>query len=46
MPKLKLVTFGCQANELDSARIAGILARQGYILTEDEAEADLIILNG
>jgi tRNA-2-methylthio-N6-dimethylallyladenosine synthase len=46
MPKLKLVTFGCQANELDSARIAGILARQGYILTDDEAEADLIILNG
>jgi len=46
MPKLKLVTFGCQANELDSARIAGILARQGYTLTEDEAEADLIILNG
>ncbi len=46
MPKLKLVTFGCQANELDSARIAGILARQGYTLTEDEAEADLVILNG
>jgi tRNA-2-methylthio-N6-dimethylallyladenosine synthase len=46
MPKLKLVTFGCQANELDSARMAGILARQGYSLTEDEAEADLIILNG
>src|SRR5574341_330380 len=46
MPKLKLVTFGCQANELDSARIAGILVGQGYTLTEDEAEADLIILNG
>src|SRR3989304_2687154 len=46
MPKLKLVTFGCQANELDSARIAGILAREGYTLTEDAAEADLIILNG
>ncbi len=46
MPKLKLVTFGCQANELDSARMAGILARQGYTLTEDEAEADLVILNG
>jgi tRNA-2-methylthio-N6-dimethylallyladenosine synthase len=46
MPKLKLVTFGCQANQLDSARMAGILARQGYTLTEDEADADLIILNG
>jgi len=46
MPKLKVVTFGCQANELDSARIAGILAREGYTLTQDEAEADLVILNG
>ena len=46
MPKLKIVTFGCQANELDSARIAGVLAREGYTLTEDEAQADLVILNG
>jgi tRNA-2-methylthio-N6-dimethylallyladenosine synthase len=46
MPKLKVVTFGCQANELDSARIVGLLSRQGYTLTEDEREADLIILNG
>jgi len=46
MPKLKLITFGCQANELDSARIAGVLGREGYELTEDETEADLVILNG
>ncbi len=46
MPKVKVVTFGCQANELDSARIAGILAREGYTLTDDEREADLVILNG
>jgi tRNA-2-methylthio-N6-dimethylallyladenosine synthase len=46
MPKLKVVTFGCQANELDSARIAGLLAREGYSLTDEESEADLIILNG
>ncbi len=46
MPKLKVVTFGCQANELDSARIVGLLARDGYTLTDDESEADLIILNG
>lgn len=46
MPKVKVVTFGCQANELDSARIAGILSKEGYTLTEDEGEADLVILNG
>ena len=46
MPKVKIITFGCQANELDSARIAGILAKEGYTLTEDEREADLVLLNG
>ena len=46
MPKVKVVTFGCQANELDSARIAGVLTKEGYTFTEDEGEADLVILNG
>jgi tRNA-2-methylthio-N6-dimethylallyladenosine synthase len=46
MPKLKVITFGCQANELDSARIVGVLAPQGYALTEEDTEADLIVLNG
>ena len=45
MPKLKLITFGCQANELDSERIVGLLAREGYELIERDEEADLIILN-
>jgi len=45
MPKLKLITFGCQTNHLDSERIAGILFREGFHLTEHEEEADLIILN-
>ncbi len=45
MPKLKLITFGCQANELDSERITGLLLREGYTLTEREEEADLILLN-
>lgn len=45
MPKLKLVTFGCQANELDSERIAGLLGVHGYHICESLEEADLIILN-
>jgi tRNA-2-methylthio-N6-dimethylallyladenosine synthase len=45
MPKLKLITYGCQANELDSERIAGLLGQEGYELIEQEEEADLIILN-
>jgi len=46
MPKVKIVTFGCQANELDSARMAGLLAQEGYAVTENDSEADFIILNG
>ncbi|MBZ0159687.1 MAG: tRNA (N6-isopentenyl adenosine(37)-C2)-methylthiotransferase MiaB [bacterium] len=45
MSKLKLITFGCQANDLDSERISGLLLREGYTLTEREEEADLILLN-
>jgi tRNA-2-methylthio-N6-dimethylallyladenosine synthase len=45
VPKLKLITFGCQANDLDSERITGLLLREGYTLTEQEEEADLILLN-
>jgi len=45
MPKLRLITFGCQANELDSERIAGLLSAVGFELTDQETEADLILLN-
>ena len=45
MQKLKLITYGCQANELDSERIAGLLALEGYELIDREEEADLILLN-
>lgn len=45
MRKLKLITYGCQANELDSERIAGLLAQEGYEVIDREEEADLILLN-
>ncbi|MFQ5846431.1 MAG: tRNA (N6-isopentenyl adenosine(37)-C2)-methylthiotransferase MiaB [Candidatus Methylomirabilales bacterium] len=45
MAKLKLITFGCQANEADSEKIAGVLAPEGFELTETAEEADLILLN-
>lgn len=43
--KLKLITFGCQANEADSEKIAGVLAQEGFELTETAENADLILLN-
>jgi tRNA-2-methylthio-N6-dimethylallyladenosine synthase len=45
MAKLKLITFGCQANEADSEKIAGVLAEEGFELTDSAEEADLILLN-
>lgn len=38
-------TFGCQQNEADSERIAGMAAEMGYSLTKDPNEADLIVVN-
>lgn len=45
MAKLHLITYGCQMNEYDSERVAGLLAEQAYELTEREDEADLILIN-
>ena len=43
---LYIRTFGCQMNEYDSARLADVLrAAGGYELTDDPAEADLLLVN-
>lgn len=39
-----IVTFGCQMNARDSEKLAGILKRIGYRLTDDEY-ADFVIFN-
>ena len=38
-------TFGCQMNEHDSERIAGLLEADGLEETDDVAEADVVVLN-
>lgn len=38
-------TYGCQMNDHDSEGIAGILEQLGYVSCEDEAMADIIVLN-
>ncbi|GIX36938.1 MAG: tRNA-2-methylthio-N(6)-dimethylallyladenosine synthase [Silanimonas sp.] len=44
--KLFIKTHGCQMNEYDSARMADVLAAEhGLELTNDEAEADVILVN-
>ncbi|MFV0576115.1 MAG: tRNA (N6-isopentenyl adenosine(37)-C2)-methylthiotransferase MiaB [Vibrio sp.] len=44
--KLLIKTWGCQMNEYDSSKMADLLnAANGYELTEDPAEADVLLLN-
>ena len=38
-------TFGCQMNEHDSERIAGLLEDDGYVAVTDQADADVVVLN-
>lgn len=40
-----LATFGCQMNEHDSEKLAGMLGEMGYSECEDMDESDLIIFN-
>jgi tRNA-2-methylthio-N6-dimethylallyladenosine synthase len=45
MKKLFLQTFGCQMNQYDSERIARVMGRMDYALTDCVENADLILLN-
>jgi tRNA-2-methylthio-N6-dimethylallyladenosine synthase len=43
--KFLIKTWGCQMNALDSDKMAGLLRGMGYEATENEREADVILLN-
>ena len=38
-------TYGCQQNEADSEKLRGFLAEMGCRFTEDEFQADIIVVN-
>ncbi len=40
-----LRTYGCQMNEHDSERIAGLLEADGLVRAESEDDADVVVLN-
>ena len=44
-PKYYIETYGCQMNEHDSEKLAGMLEEIGYVPAEDKTEADIIIFN-
>jgi tRNA-2-methylthio-N6-dimethylallyladenosine synthase len=43
--KLYIQTYGCQMNDHDSERMVGLLAPDGYAVTDRMDEADLILMN-
>ena len=40
-----ILTLGCQQNEADSEKLAGMAVEMGYRLTDNAEEADLILVN-
>jgi tRNA-2-methylthio-N6-dimethylallyladenosine synthase len=43
--KLYIETVGCQMNVLDSELVVGSLRRQGFVLTDEPTDADVILFN-
>ncbi len=44
-PQAYVMTFGCQQNEADSEKLAGLCCAMGYELTHEVKDADLILVN-
>ena len=45
MSKYLVETYGCQMNQHDSERMAGLLEQAGYERTDDDRDADVIVIN-
>lgn len=43
--KILFISLGCDKNLTDSEVMLGLLASQGYEMTDDETEADIIVVN-
>ena len=43
--KVHVKTYGCQMNVYDSQRMADALAADGYVETDNPADADMVLLN-
>src|SRR5438034_9154424 len=45
MPGIYIETYGCQMNVSDSELMLGVLGREGYVRTDDPAQADVVLVN-
>ena len=44
-PTISFVSLGCSKNLVDSERMLGLLAQDGYALVPDSHPSDLVIIN-
>ena len=45
MKKVLFISLGCDKNLVDSEKMLGMLAESGYEFTDDEREADIVVIN-
>ena len=45
LKKYHIITFGCQMNEHDSERMAGLLQAEGYLPADGPEAADVVLVN-
>ncbi len=43
--KIFFISLGCDKNLVDSEQMTGLLLKKGFSVTDDEAEADVVIIN-
>lgn len=43
--KILFISLGCDKNLVDSEMMLGLLTKNGYTLTDDETQADVIVIN-
>ena len=43
--KVLIETYGCQMNEADTELMFGLMRKQGYEITKEQEEADVVLLN-
>ncbi len=46
MSTVHFITFGCRLNQAETAHAADALQRGGFVISSEEDEADIIIVNG
>lgn len=45
MMKILFISLGCDKNLVDTEMMLGLLGKEGYSFTDDEAEADIVVVN-